>query len=186
MNKYIFIGAFLLLAYSGSSAADVKDVVSETTKEVVSFTKDFFKGVKDGVDSGRTSTESVDGALVVTNVELLNSLLEIEIIKVSTSSEGRFTEVEVGFKNPNEKAIRVANLYDSGVTILIDADGYSNPVERQASSESEVTVPPSAGVKHKFRFISPASKASKLRIWSREFDLTDSVTLPDPAPGTKA
>ena len=171
MKKSIFSLCLIACIIPIHASADVKEVVSETTKEVVSFTKEFFKGLNEGVDEGRSQTESADGAVVVTSVEQFDALLSVEVVSVSSNPLGTTTEVEVGFKNATEKPVRIANLDDEGVVLLIDVDGYSTLPKSSNRNNAEITVPPLTEKKYTFSFASPHEKAMTLRLWSKELDL---------------
>ncbi|MCE0555941.1 MULTISPECIES: hypothetical protein [unclassified Motilimonas] len=170
MRKLFVVASFGLLV-SAQVSAGAREIVTETTKEVVSFTKDFFGGINEGVDEGRANTTSVDGAIVVTNLEEFEQHLLVEILTVESVAESNNLRVEVGFKNQSDKQVRIANLDDQGNVLLIDSDGYITRLTHVSRHLSELTIPAKAGQKHDFIFNADISKADKLRIWQKEMEL---------------
>lgn len=149
--------------------ADAKDFISEATKSAISFSKDILKGLNDGVDEGRKDAEGVDGAITVTHVEELERYITVEILEVSGKDNS--THVTVGFKNREEKPVRIANMDDRRIVLLIDSDGYSQELSKHSRDRSEFTVPASTGKKHTFIFNTGVDKADKIRLWNKNYDL---------------
>lgn len=169
MKKYFAV--WLCLVMSMPVYADTKDTVSDVTRSVVTFGKELFGGVNDGVDQGRAQSEGVDGAVVVTDLQGLNQHVDVEILRVTAQADAPRTVIEVGFKNKTDKPVRIANLDDQGVVLVIDKSGYATGLTRSSLHGAELTVPPKAGLKHRFEFDAPLSELNGLRLWQQSYDL---------------
>lgn len=158
-----------ILGMSNATYADAKDMISEATKSAISFGKDMLKGLNDGVDEGRKDAEGVDGAVTVTNVEELEQYVKVEVIEVF--GEDAQTHVTLGFKNQETKPVRIANMDDHRIVLLIDSEGYSQEQSDRSRRQSEFTIPANTGKKHTFMFNIGVDKADKIRLWSKDYDL---------------
>ena len=158
-----------VVLFASTVNAGVKETISNATKGIVKFTKDLSSGVKDGVNEGRSSTESSDGAVVVTNENETFEFIDIELLNVSPVEGAEKTVVELGFKNSHSKPVRITGLTDEGVLLTIDKDGYSHPLFKK-SHDIEITVPNDAAVKQTFTFKGDASAIAKVRVWSKTFE----------------
>ncbi|MBD3642723.1 hypothetical protein [Alcanivorax sp.] len=169
MKKGVFVMALSLLC--AGVGADTKDIISDTTKSVITFGKDLMKGLNDGVDEGRKGAEGADGAVTVTNVDEMEQFISVEVLGVESTDDELATLVTVGFKNNEGKPVRIANMDDKGIVLLIDHDGYSQGLSADNRYAAEFTVPPNTGTKHVFKFDITMDKASKIRLWSKEYEL---------------
>ncbi len=168
MKKVILIIALSLTA--SFAYADAKEVITATTKNVIKFGKDFMKGLNDGVDEGREGAEGADGSITVTNIEGIEQYITVKVLSVKGINNTE-TEVVVGFTNRESKPVRIANMDDKGIVLLIDSDGYSQELSNSNRYKAEITVPPKTGKKHTFVFNLDIKKAAKIRLWSKEYDL---------------
>jgi len=169
VKKGVFVMALSLLC--AGVGADTKDIISDTTKSVITFGKDLMKGLNDGVDEGRKGAEGADGAVTVTNVDEMEQFISVEVLGVESTDDELATLVTVGFKNNEGKPVRIANMDDKGIVLLIDHDGYSQGLSADNRYAAEFTVPPNTGTKHVFKFDITMDKASKIRLWSKEYEL---------------
>lgn len=179
MKKTVFVMTLSLLCVNVS--ADTKDIITDTTKSVITFGKDLMKGLNDGVDEGRKGAEGADGAVTVTNVEEMARYISVEVLAVESVEDAMATQVVVGFKNNEDKPVRIANMDDKGIVLLIDSDGYSQGLSADNRHAAEFTVPPNTGKKHVFKFDISVDKASTIRLWNKEYDLTghEQKSLPE-------
>ncbi len=163
---------------SFGTQADTTEVISETTKSIIQFGKNFAKGLNDDVDEGRAGAEGQDGAVTVTNIEQLEKYVVVNVIK-ATKINGRIV-VEVGFKNTSDKSVRIANLDDKGVVLLIDQDGYAETLLWSSRRNADITVPSNTGIKHPFEFNGALSAAHQIRFWEKSYDLSQVKIFPEP------
>lgn len=144
--------------------------VTEATKNVVSgiveFGKNLIEGADEGVDEGRKTGLSKDGALIVDNGAELATLLDVQLLTVSQENETD-TAIEVGFKNGNDQPVRLINLNESENVIAIDQDGYATNLGR--GNPQDLTIPSQAGKKQRFIFRMSADAVKEIRIMGQVF-----------------
>ncbi len=169
MRKYLIILPLFLL--SPYASADVKDAVGNFTKSVVKFTKEVTSGIAEGMKEGRSSTESSDGSVVVTNEAEALEFIEISLLSVLPSDEGKTTVVELGFNNKHSKPVTITGLDGKGALIVIDDEGYSNSLVPYIN-KLEVSIPNQAAKKQKFYFKGEASKAKQVRVWTKNYTVS--------------
>lgn len=162
--------AFVILLALGSAthAEEAKEnAVLETTKSVVTglvkFGKDLLEGADEGVNEGRKTGQSQDGAIIVDNGKDLAKHLTTELLKVKKKDDDA-SYVELGFKNDNENPVRIVNLKESENVIAIDTDGYATNLSSANSNPMELTIPSKAGRKQKFYFELSAESVKEIRI----------------------
>jgi len=167
MKKQVLVGCLLLsgVAFAEDDQDKEKSTVSDVTKSVmsniVSFGKNLVDGAADGVTEGRKDGQSVDGAIVVSNLKELDEHLEVRILGVSEHKENQ-AAVELGFRNSNDIPVRVIDLRDDGAVIVIDGEGYASNLA--SGNPADVTVPEKAGKKQVFYFNVQAVKVKQIRI----------------------
>jgi len=154
---------------------EVKDgSVAETTKSVVSgivkFGKDLLEGIDEGIDDGRKTGLSQDGAIIVNNVEDLEKYLVVNVINVNKDNNS-ISYVELGFNNKNNRPVRLVNLKESENIIAIDASGYATNLLATAKNISDVTVPSNAGKKQKFYFELNTDSIKEIRIMGKTLSI---------------
>ena len=169
MKKTILI--LCILFYSPCFAAETEEnPVAETAKTVVSgivsFTKNIIGGVTEGVNDGRKTGQSADGAVIVDTLEGLDQNLGVQLIAVAQDGEGNCF-VEIGFKNDTENPVRLIDLNTSEKVIAIDADGYAVNLSKRTDNPIEVTVPSQAGKKQKFYFAIAPESVKEFRIMGK-------------------
>ncbi len=165
----------LLAFYSVSYAEEQKESsVANTTKSVISgivkFGKDLIEGADEGVDEGRKTGLSQDGATIINNGIDLEKNLEIKVLGVTKVNETT-SSIEVGFKNTTDKPIRLINLHESENIIAIDKDGYATNLTTGTGIPLDVTIPSNAGKKHQFQFNLPSDSVKEIRIMGKVFKI---------------
>lgn len=169
MKKGVVVIALSLLC--ANVGADTKNVISATTKSVITFEKDLMKGLNDGVDEGRKNAEGADGAVTVAHVDEGEQYISAEVQGVEIADDDTGKKVTVGFKNNEDKPARIANMDDKGIVLLIGSDGYSQGLSADNRYAVEFAVPPKTGSRHVFKSDISMDKASRIRLWSQENDL---------------
>ncbi|MBU6954007.1 hypothetical protein [Hahella sp. HN01] len=173
MKKLLVIS--LLALSSLSHAEETKEnTVTDATKSVVSgivkFGKDLLEGADEGVDEGRKTGQSQDGAIIVDNGADLEKNLSVELLSVNKEGDNG-SYIELGFKNANDNPVRIINLKDSENIIAIDADGYATNLARAGDNPMDVTIPSKAGRKQRFHFDIPADSVKEVRIMGKVLSL---------------
>ncbi|GAA61396.1 hypothetical protein P20652_3273 [Pseudoalteromonas sp. BSi20652] len=171
MKKILFV--YLLIVSSLSYAeAEKENTVTETTKSMVSglvkFSKDLIEGADEGVDEGRKTGLSQDGAVLIDNGTDLEKYLSIKLLNVNKESD-TVSSIELGFKNSNEHPVRVINLVESENIIAIDIDGYATNLAKGEGNPLNVTIPSKAGKKQKFYFELAPDSIKEIRIMGKVY-----------------
>ena len=171
MKALVFIS---LIGISGMALATEKEEssVAESAKAVVSglvkFGKDLIEGADEGVNQGRKSGLSQDGAVLVDTGADLERLLSTKILAITPRESGG-ANVVMGFKNDNDTPVRLINLRESENVIAIDTEGYATHLAVNLTNPMEVTVPSKAGKKQPFQFDLSPEEIKEIRIMGRIF-----------------
>ena len=72
--------------------------------------------------------------------------------------------VVLGFKNANDRPVRVINLQESENIIVIDTDGYATNLSLASGNPDNITIPSKAGKKQSFHFNIAAATVKEVRI----------------------
>jgi hypothetical protein len=171
MKKTLLI---LLLAFNSLSYAEEQkqNTVTETTKSVISgivkFGKDLIEGVDEGVDEGRKTGLSQDGAILIDNGTDLENILDIKLLGVKKEDETT-SSIEIGFKNNADNPVRLINLRESENVIAIDMDGFATNLSVGKGNPIDVTIPSKAGKKQEFKFDLPPDSVKEIRIMGKVY-----------------
>lgn len=171
IHSSLALGLGLLLASGLCSAEEssLKDSTRTAVSGAISAGKNLLGGITEGVTDGRTSTEGVDGAQVISSGEQLAERIQVEVLKVS--KQGDDLKLTLGLKNASEQALRLINLTQPGSLLVIDQDGYASVLVAGLVNPDAVTVPASAGVRQAFVFEGPVEGPVEVRLWSRKYPL---------------
>lgn len=142
-----------------------KDITSTIVGGTVSAGKEVTTGIVEGVEAGRKSGESVDGAVIVTNNAELAAHGGVVVHQVRPAAHG--AEVVLAFENSGEAPLRVSGLE----VLVLDPDGF---VQRPLDPASALTVPPRARDQLVVPFGVPPERVRTVRVWTTD--------LPVPAP----
>ncbi|MDO6704920.1 hypothetical protein [Photobacterium sp. 1_MG-2023] len=167
MKKIAFM---ILLGLSATNAqAEVKETIIDMTKGLVKLTKEVSSGVTEGFKEGRSSTESSDGSVVVTNEEETLAYIDIDLMSVSPKTDSNQTVVELSFKNRHQKPVKITGLSGEGVLLTIDKEGFSHTLA--SWQQIEFIVPNEAARKYAFTFFGDASEVKQVRVWRKTYDV---------------
>lgn len=153
-----------------SAQADAKEAVRDITKGIVKFTKEVSSGISEGMNEGRKATEGADGALVVTDFDGMSKHVKVELIRVHPAQGSKITTAVLGFKNSEEKPVRLAGLRGQGSLLAVDDEGYSHRVTNSFDNPNEITVPAGAAIQQPFEFEGEAEKVVEIRFWGHAYD----------------
>lgn len=165
------IGLGLLLAAGLCSAEEshIRESTSTAVSGAISAGKSLLGGIAEGVTDGRTSTEGIDGAQIVSSADQLAGRIQVEVLKVEL--QGDDLKLTLGLKNSSEQALRLINLTQPGNLLVIDQDGYASTLVHGMVNPDAVTVPASAGVRQAFVFQGPVEGPAEVRLWSSKYPL---------------
>ncbi len=165
----ILVFALLLVGCSSDDKSSAVSTVAEgAVSGTVKFFKDLERGVDDGFKTGRKSSESVDGARIVTNAEEFSSCIEVKLLEILQDT-GDMTRVVVGFQNRCDTPQRIARLSSGNTIIALDDQDFATELSDSTLNPFEVTVPEHAGKKESFLFAAKPESISKIRIFGLEY-----------------
>ncbi len=148
-----------------SGIAGCKEVTETVVEKGVEAVKNTGKGVEDGIDKGRKSGESSDGAFIVSNAKDLTGHGTIVVHAVrAAANDPKQAEVDLALENTTDAPLRITKLE----VLALDKEGF---VKRPSSDPSEMTVPPKAKEKLTVTFPAEAATLAKVRIWDKESDV---------------
>jgi hypothetical protein len=157
----------------------VKSGVSAVVAGAVSTTKDVVSGVAEGIDEGRKSGESLDGALVVTTDKEFADNLTAEILRVYELEKGSW-QVTVALRNPQSVPVRLTFL-ELAKAVLLDTDGFSYQLAGHSEPKGDVTVLPAAATRVRLVFDKLELPPAKLRFYGVEYPLPAPTPAEPPA-----
>ncbi len=151
----------LTLAFA-VSASGCKEVTEKVIEKGVQAAKDTTTGVEQGIDKGRKSGESTDGAAIVSSAADLAGKGAIVVHAVRPAAEDpNRAEVDLAIENVTDKPLRITQLE----VLALDKEGF---VKRPETAPAELTVPPRAKDKLTVTFPAEAAALAKVRIWSQD------------------
>lgn len=142
------------------SLGGCKQITSMIVGGTVSTGKEVTKGIVEGVEEGRKSGESLDGAVIVSNAADLAAHGSVSVFAVR--ADGSESNVTLAFENAGETPMRV-----SGVDVIaLDLDGF---VQRPASADTTLTVPARAKDQLIVHFAVAPDRIKTMRIWGVDY-----------------
>jgi hypothetical protein len=133
--------------------------------------KNLVGGITDGVTKGRESTESSDGAVVLSGLEPMNEMLTVELLSVELPKSPGLN-VLIGFKNNTNKPVRLINLKQTGALLVIEQGGYSRALLPDlVNNPDEVTIPANTGVRQNFVFEDSVKDIKSVRLFGKDLVL---------------
>ncbi len=149
-------------------ATVMKESVKSVVTGVISAGKDALSGVKDGVDDGRKTGVSVDGAVIITDKEELNKFIAVSVLSVTKVADEEY-EVTLALRNNSDKAVRLSNLNEAKSLVLLDVAGFASVLKTPLlPGESDITIPDNAAVKARYVFAKVEDAPATLRIYGMD------------------
>lgn len=172
MKKFILAVTFLAVSpMVTADSSSLKEGVKSVVSGVVSSGKDAISGVKDGIEDGRKSGESVDGALIVADKDALQKYVtsSIQSVEKLSATEYRVTLV---LRNNSDKIVRLTNLNEQKSLQLLDKDGFVSYLKSVARPvESDITIPEKAATRVRYDFFNVEGVPATLRLYSMEISV---------------
>lgn len=170
MKKSVFAFA-LMVAFPVLAAEDssvMKDGVKSVVSGVISAGKDAISGVKDGVDDGRQSGSSIDGALIISDKENLAKYVSASVSSVEKVGDEEY-KLTIGLRNNSDKIVRLTNLHESKSLILLDKEGFISGLKSPLMpTESDITIPENAATRVRYVFSQVEDTPATLRIYGMD------------------
>lgn len=162
----------LVLAVLASCAlAGCKETAEVVVEKGVKAAKDTTTGIEEGIDKGRRSGESTDGASIVSSPQDLAGKGTLAVHSVGGGPDAGLdagararTEIVLAVENLGDKPLRLTKLAFSA----FDRDGFVKQVE---SAPTEVTVPSHAKEKVTLVVGERAELLAKIRYWNVDLPL---------------
>jgi hypothetical protein len=156
----------------GDNKSVVREAMKKATSTVTSSVKNTVSGIADGLEEGRKEGGSVDNAVIVNDRAGLTASLEVKALSLEERKEkadGKKSAyvVTVALKNDLDVPVRLTNLFERGVVLLIDADGFAT----NSPGSPDVTVPAKAAIKTSFDFNDVEGKPASIRLHEQDFKL---------------
>lgn len=163
---------FFVVGIAGCSGDNAEKTASGAVSKAVEMAKGAATGVTKGVDDGRKSSNSSDGAIIVSNGSDLKAALTGEVLEVASKqpgdepSDAAKAVATLGFQNTAASPVRVTGLaHDSHVTAL-DSEGYACATR---SVGDEFTVPAKAKFKVDMAFDCGKKTIAMVRLFDVEY-----------------
>jgi hypothetical protein len=141
-----------------------KDAASTVVEKGVSAAKETSKGIEEGVDKGRKTGESLDGALLVSSPAELEGKGSVSVYSVHALDGSTEAEISLAFENTTDKPLRVTKLQ----IVVLDAESFA---KRPSGVTAELTVAPKAKEKLTFRVEGKAATLAKVRVWDKDYEI---------------
>ncbi|CAI1114703.1 Uncharacterised protein [Serratia fonticola] len=152
-------------AVQAEETAVVKDSVKSVVSGVIASGKDALSGLKDGVDDGRQSGSSIDGAIIVTDKDNLvkNVTASVSAIEKVAAQEYKVT---LSLRNKTDKIVRLSNLNESKSLMLLDKEGFVSPLKTAlVPGDANITIPENAAVRVRYVFADVEDTPAMLRLY---------------------
>ncbi|QXN64233.1 MULTISPECIES: hypothetical protein [Serratia] len=152
-------------AVQAEETAVVKDSVKSVVSGVIASGKDALSGLKDGVDDGRQSGSSIDGAIIVTDKDNLvkNVTASVSAIEKVALQEYKVT---LSLRNKTNKIVRLSNLNESKSLMLLDKEGFVSPLKTAlVPGDANITIPENAAVRVRYVFADVEDTPAMLRLY---------------------
>jgi hypothetical protein len=155
----------------------VKSGVAAVVSGAVATSKEVLSGTKQGIEEGRKTGESSDGAIVVSKKEDFLANASASVGKVEELGDGVY-QISLNFKNDQEKPVRLTNIFQD--MILLDVEGFAYKSPKHPGQSSDVTVLARTSERARVIFEGVELEPKTLRFYQIDFELPGPVT-PDSA-----
>lgn len=170
MKKSV-LALVLVMVAAGAKAEEtavVKDSVKSVVSGVIASGKDALSGLKDGVDDGRQSGSSVDGAIIVTDKDNLVKNVTASVSSIEKVAAQEY-KVTLSLRNKTDKIVRLSNLNESKSLMLLDKEGFVSSLKTALlPGESDITIPENAAVRARYVFAGVEDTPAMLRLYGFE------------------
>ncbi len=155
-----------LILLLGCNAETAEDVTHGAVQRGVEVTRGVGSGIVKGAREGRESTDSVDGAHVVSTYEQLAQHGSVEV-RAAQEVSGQ-TLVTLQFTNTTAEPLRIAHLHDDGALLALDSE---NVARECTGRPSDFTVHPNSAHPINVTFPVPLGEVQKIRVWGHELNI---------------
>lgn len=158
------------LVYAETGESKLTKWASKTTAKIIGGTKDVMAGIQKGVDTGRQSGESLDGAVVITDGNY-QDYVDISIESAQATENGY--EITLVFKNKTDEIVRLTNLHQPHTFYLMDDQGFTTSTLLEGSI-ADITILKNASAKRQYVFSAQplSGKVTKLYLYDKQINLS--------------
>lgn len=167
MKKIIIVTGLLVSCFAHAEEGLVKDGIKSVVSGLIATGKDVLSGTKDGVDEGRKSGASLDGATVINDGDALKKYLSVSALSVEQLAAQEY-QVTLALRNDTDNIIRLANLEERKSIQLMDKDGF---VAYLKTPHLPVTIPKKAALRERFIFAQQEAVPTTLRLYGVDIAL---------------
>lgn len=172
MKKTIFASAIILMTTNAFAEQEqetslIKDSVKIFTSNVTTGSKDALAGFKEGIDDGRKSGSSIDGAIVIYDKDNLTKYTTIKPLSVESTGDNKYL-ITLAIKNISDSVIRLTNLSEQQSLFILDEDEF---ITYLGKSQPDITVPSKAATKLRVEFSGVDSQPKTMRLYGYDIKL---------------
>ncbi|MCC6873720.1 MAG: hypothetical protein IT378_05355 [Sandaracinaceae bacterium] len=162
-----WLAVFLVAAAAaGCSGESTREGTANVVGGLVERGKGIATGIQEGASQGREGVQGEGGAVTLTQAAQIHEQVTIEVLESRAANGG--VELVIGFGTQQAHPIHVAGLQTEGNAVLLDRDGFATNLR---SGTNTIEIPASARVRVTLQFAGDASRAARVRLWGREFDI---------------
>ncbi|MDR1546743.1 MAG: hypothetical protein LBU12_08575 [Deltaproteobacteria bacterium] len=186
-----WLGVFLLaLTACGGDQEEQEarkdgSLVKSGVSAVVSGVKNTAAGIVEGVDEGRQSGRSLDGALLVASRADFEKLLAVQSALVEERGPGTYA-MTLALRNEGEQPVRLINLDQDVNVVVLDADGFAYALPRPLEQGQDFTVLPRSAARFRLVFERLELKPATLRLYGLDLPLPAPVKAQSPEPAAES
>lgn len=177
MKKTIFLLTLALSVPVWAEESAIKQGIKGTVSDLVSAGKEAIAGGKQGIDEGRQSGTSVDGAVIIVDAEKLKQYATVNVLSTEDLGGGDY-KLTLALRNTSKETIRLSNLGERNSLQLLDEDGFVSFLKTLPLEKSDITIPANAAVKQRYVFGNVEDKPAVFRLYGVDFPLAVSNATP--------
>lgn len=137
------------------------------TSNLTIVSKDDLSGLMDGIDEGRQSGSSVDGAAIIYDKDNLKKYTTVRTLFVESIGGNNYLVI-LAVKNNSDSLIRLTSLNEKKNIYAKDADDF---VEYLGGIQEDVNIPSKTAIKLRLIFKDADDEPVKLRFYDEENEL---------------
>jgi hypothetical protein len=174
MSKMFFLFALLLavgpniaLGAEDGEKSTVREAVKDAVSGIISSGKEVLSGVTEGIEEGRKSGSSTDGAKIVSNAKEVTAAVALAITKQERSGDGG-VQITLAIRNDNDFPVRLTRLGELGSVALLDRDGFTYPLADPRMQGGDVTALAKSSTRVRYVFSGVEGNPAALRLYGTD------------------
>ncbi|CNB81314.1 hypothetical protein [Yersinia pseudotuberculosis] len=169
MKKYILIlVAVISFPVLAEDPSLLKDGVKGMVSGVIAAGKDTFSGIKEGVDNGRQSGSSIDGAIIIMDKAGLDKYVKVSVLTTKKVADEEY-QLTIALRNDTDTPVRLTNLNENNALVLLDKDNFVATLKTVMTPDtSDITIQQHAAIKVRYIFTGVENIPASLRIYGKD------------------